>query len=39
MTMTAIDRLRAAWQCAECRRYRRAALALSVAAVCAWLLL
>ncbi len=37
--MAAIDRVRTAWGCAECRRYRRVALALSVAALCAWVLL
>jgi hypothetical protein len=37
--MAAIDRICAAWECAECRRYRRLALAFAAAAVCAWALL
>jgi hypothetical protein len=37
--MAVIDRIRAAWACAECRRYRHLALAFAAAAVCAWALL
>jgi hypothetical protein len=33
------ERLRGTWDCAQCRRYRRIALALIVAAGCALMLL
>jgi hypothetical protein len=33
------DCLRQAWDCRECRTYRRAALALGLLAACSWLLL
>jgi hypothetical protein len=36
--MTFTSRLRAAWDCKECRTYRRLSLALGVLAVAAWLL-
>ena len=39
MAMTFFVRLRDAWDCAECRFYRRAALALGVLAACFWFLL
>jgi len=37
--MAYFDWLREAWSCQECRFYRRAALALSALAACAWFLL
>jgi hypothetical protein len=37
--MSSLDRLHAAWDCKECRLYRRAALAMGVLALCSWLLL
>jgi hypothetical protein len=37
--MTFFDRLHTAWDCKECRFYRRAALALGALAVCSWILL
>jgi hypothetical protein len=36
--MTLVDRLRAAWACAECRFYRRTALALVALATLFWML-
>jgi hypothetical protein len=39
MAMTFLVRLRDAWDCAECRFYRRAALALGALVACAWFLL
>jgi len=37
--MTDLGTLQAAWACAQCRRYRRVALALIVAAACSLVLL
>ena len=37
--MTFRDRIREAWDCRECRAYRRAALVAGLLAVCSWLLL
>jgi hypothetical protein len=38
LVMTLVDRLRAAWACAECRLYRRTALALVALATLFWML-
>jgi hypothetical protein len=35
--MALVDRVRDAWDCEECRRYRRAALAVLLLAVASWL--
>jgi hypothetical protein len=37
--MTFHRRFRQAWDCRECRVYRRAALALGLLAACSWFLL
>jgi hypothetical protein len=37
--MSVLDRLRVAWNCAECRFYRRAALACTALAFCTGILL
>jgi hypothetical protein len=39
MAMTYFAHLRDAWDCTQCRFYRRAGLALGVLAACFWLLL
>jgi hypothetical protein len=39
VAMSTLDRLRAAWDCKECRFYRRAALVVGGLALCSWLLL
>ena len=36
--MQMIDRLRAAWACGECRRYRHAGVVLAILGVVVWML-
>ena len=38
-TESLVERVRAAWRCVECRRYRRTALTLGVLFLLSWALL